>query len=275
MSASPSNLVRSLFIAILICAPVLVCADDRKKVEDDLRQSLVGTYLSLRVPDGSSQLHFTSKGQLKGSPSPLPWTTGGLFRVEKVSLKAKSIEIEGNRALVAWRLNANPALMTVVTQRRVKLDVDLDSPPAQASEAIKLLVPIFESGGVDQRVAATWTPDPSADVPNGPRVLGVLAGGRDVYRIHRGDVEPPQPLYTPNPNYTDSARKDRLQGNTSLKVIVNEHGQPEIIEIAKGLGDGMDLQALDAVSQWRFQPATMNKKAVPVEITIQIGVSLQ
>ncbi len=88
-------------------------------------------------------------------------------------------------------------------------------------------------------------------------------------------MEPPRPLYTPEPSYTDSARKDRLQGTTSLKVIVNERGQPEIIEIAKGLGDGMDLQALDAVSQWRFQPATMNKKAVPVEITIQIGVTLQ
>jgi TonB family protein len=227
------------------------------------------------VPDGSGQLHFASNGQLKGSPSPLPWTTGGLLRVNKVSLKAKLIEIEGSRALVAWRLNANPALMTVVTQRRVKLDVDLDSQPADASQAIKFLAPIFESGSVDQRVAGAWTPDPSADVPNGPRVLGVLEGGRDVYRGHRGDVEPPRPLYTPEPSYTDSARKDRLQGTTSLKVIVNERGQPEIIEIAKGLGDGMDLQALDAVSQWRFQPATMNKKAVPVEITIQIGVTLQ
>jgi len=59
-----------------------------------------------------------------------------------------------------------------------------------------------------------------------------------------------------------------------LRLVVNENGLPEIIEITKNLGDGLDLAALDAISQWRFQPAKMNGTPIAVLISVEVNFRL-
>ena len=46
-------------------------------------------------------------------------------------------------------------------------------------------------------------------------------------------------------------------------VVVDEKGFPEILQITKGLGEGLDLLALTAVSGWSFKPA--KKMASPYQ----------
>ena len=87
-------------------------------------------------------------------------------------------------------------------------------------------------------------------------------------------VDPPKAIYDPDPDYTEAAREKRLEGTTVLSVVVNEQGFPEILEITRGLGEGLDIQALAAVANWRFKPAVKDGKPVAVQVTVEVKFHL-
>lgn len=60
-----------------------------------------------------------------------------------------------------------------------------------------------------------------------------------------------------------------------LSVIVEPDGHTSHIRVTKGLGSGMDEEAMRAVKNWKFKPATMNGKPVAVEIAVQVGFDIQ
>jgi periplasmic protein TonB len=73
-------------------------------------------------------------------------------------------------------------------------------------------------------------------------------------RYSRG-AYPVKCLYCPDPEYTEQARKEKLQGIVKLKVLVGADGRAVRVKIMKGLGLGLDERAVDAVKGWRFEAA--------------------
>jgi len=73
-------------------------------------------------------------------------------------------------------------------------------------------------------------------------------------RYSRG-AYPVRCLYCPDPEYTEEARKEKLQGIVTLEVLVRADGRAGRVKIVKGLGLGLDERAMDAVNAWRFEPA--------------------
>jgi len=59
-----------------------------------------------------------------------------------------------------------------------------------------------------------------------------------------------------------------------LWLIVDETGPAQIIRVVRGLGNGLDAKALEAVQQWRFQPARKDGKPVNVRISVEVGFHL-
>jgi TonB family protein len=53
-------------------------------------------------------------------------------------------------------------------------------------------------------------------------------------------------------------------------MILGPDGRPQKLKIQRALGMGLDEKALEAVKQWRFEPA--KKDGVPVAVRIQIDV---
>ena len=66
----------------------------------------------------------------------------------------------------------------------------------------------------------------------------------------------PSVLRKVDPVYTEAARRAGIEGIVSLRVRVTPAGIPEHIEILQGLDPGLDQRALEALSQWRFSPAS-------------------
>src|SRR5207237_214881 len=87
--------------------------------------------------------------------------------------------------------------------------------------------------------------------------------------------KPPQASHAPDPTYTDTARRDKVEGTTVLLVVVNENGSPEVLEIVRGLGEGLDTQALATVAGWRSKPAMKNGQPVAVLINVEVNFHLQ
>ena len=101
----------------------------------------------------------------------------------------------------------------------------------------------------------------------------MLGGNRPVYRALAGIV-PPQGVYMEEPTFTQSAREKRLQGTAVVSVVVNEKGLPEILEVTKDLGEGLDIQSLLTVAEWRFRPATLNGQPVAAQIIVEVSFRL-
>ncbi|HST09701.1 MAG TPA: energy transducer TonB [Terriglobales bacterium] len=100
---------------------------------------------------------------------------------------------------------------------------------------------------------------------------GGIGGG--VFRVG-GGVLAPKPIATPDPQYTEEARQAKYEGTCVLAMIVGPDGKPRDIRVQKGLGMGLDQKAIEAVRQWRFDPATKDGRAVAVQISVEVSFKL-
>jgi TonB family protein len=100
---------------------------------------------------------------------------------------------------------------------------------------------------------------------------GGLGGG--VYRVG-GGVSAPRPIYDPDPEYSEAARRAKVQGRVLLLIIVGADGSPRDIRVQRSLGMGLDEKAIEAVRQWRFEPSMNDGHPVAVQVNIEVSFRL-
>src|SRR6202451_4568366 len=105
----------------------------------------------------------------------------------------------------------------------------------------------------------------------GPGHGGGIGGG--AFRVG-GGVSAPKALDTPDPEYSEEARKAKYQGTCVLWLIVGPDGKPRDIAVARALGMGLDEKAIEAVRNWKFEPAMLNGKPVAVQINVEVNFRL-
>jgi TonB family protein len=77
-----------------------------------------------------------------------------------------------------------------------------------------------------------------------------------------------------DPSYTEEARTAGLQGTVQVSFTIGEDGVPQNLRVIGPLGHGLDEKALEAASQWRFQPVVVNGRPIQVGSTISVTFSL-
>jgi TonB family protein len=105
----------------------------------------------------------------------------------------------------------------------------------------------------------------------GPGRGGGIGGG--VFRVG-GGVSAPRVLDDPSPDYSEEARKAKYQGTVVLWLIVDASGKPRDVKVARSLGMGLDQKAIEAVRQWKFQPAMKDGTPVAVQINVEVNFHL-
>jgi periplasmic protein TonB len=105
----------------------------------------------------------------------------------------------------------------------------------------------------------------NGEAQSGPPGLSV-AGGRG--------VTPPQLVYKVEPEFSEEARKAKHQGMVVLTIEVDSSGNVRNVRVRQSLGLGLDEKAIEAVSHWRFRPATLDGKAVTTEAVVQVNFQL-
>ena len=105
----------------------------------------------------------------------------------------------------------------------------------------------------------------------GPGRGGGIGGG--VFRVG-GGVSAPRPISTPDPEYSEEARKAKYQGTCVLWLVVGPDGKPRDIRIARSLGLGLDEKAVEAVKRWMFEPALKDGRPVAVQINVEVSFRL-
>jgi protein TonB len=102
----------------------------------------------------------------------------------------------------------------------------------------------------------------------GPGEGGGYGGG--LYHIG-GGVSAPQLIFAPDPEFSDEARRAKYQGVCVVSLVVDAQGNPQRVQVLRHLGMGLDEKALEAVRQYKFKPAMLQGKAVPVEVNIEVN----
>ena len=86
-----------------------------------------------------------------------------------------------------------------------------------------------------------------------------------------GGVSAPQLVFAPDPEFSDEARRAKYQGVCVVSLIVDAQGNPQRVQVVRHLGMGLDEKAVEAVRQYKFKPATLQGKPVPVEVNIEVN----
>jgi protein TonB len=66
--------------------------------------------------------------------------------------------------------------------------------------------------------------------------------------------------------YPEAARRDGLEGDVLLEILVSVSGEVEEVRVARGAGHGFDEVARGLARGMRFEPATRAGRPVPVWI---------
>src|SRR5207247_39284 len=85
---------------------------------------------------------------------------------------------------------------------------------------------------------------------------------------------PVKELLTVEPNYTEEARKAQLEGTVALYVEVPPYGIAENVRVLRSLGMGLEEKAVEAVRQWRFEPATRDGELVTAATIVLVDFHL-
>lgn len=93
--------------------------------------------------------------------------------------------------------------------------------------------------------------------------MGPCSAGNNCFGISGVD-KPPVPIYQPQPEFSEEARRAKQQGMVGACMWVNSNGATSHIQIVQPLGFGLDEEAKKSLATWKFKPATKDGKAVTV-----------
>ena len=193
--------------------------------------------------------------------------------------------------------NRDPLPASQGTPPRASLDAQIVPPtvivpnemPKLPAEETLVVAPevTFPAGEIGNPLSqfSKWKSDGHGG-PGGIGDYGCCGGDGDSIGPHVGNGPPgifpagksgvtvPQAIYSPEPSFSDEARKAKAQGIVLLVLVVGKDGKPSDIRVRQSLGMGLDEKALEAVSRWRFRPATLNGQAVATQIAVEVNFRL-
>jgi TonB family protein len=84
----------------------------------------------------------------------------------------------------------------------------------------------------------------------------------------------PACTYCPPPQYSSVARRVKFMGTVVLDVTVSEDGSATDVHVLKGVPFGLNEQAIRAVNEWTFRPASSSGAPVAVRVPIEMTFQL-
>jgi len=131
-------------------------------------------------------------------------------------------------------------------------------------------------------IATIGPPGPPARKPHdgtGATVVQIAPTQERIVPTHRAEAivshgKPPVITFLPQPEYTQEARALHLEGGVQINVRFLANGSIEALSVARGLGHGLDQEAMKAVKDIRFRPAT-DENGNPIDYATTVTVRFQ
>jgi protein TonB len=77
-----------------------------------------------------------------------------------------------------------------------------------------------------------------------------------------------------SPVYPSLARNQHVGGDVKIDALIDANGRVTSMNVLSG-PTLLHQAAMDALRQWKYQPATLDGKSIPMHLTITIQFRLQ
>lgn len=91
--------------------------------------------------------------------------------------------------------------------------------------------------------------------------------------VNKGDM-PPRILRSVDPEYTEEARRARIQGTVVVQIVLTPQGKPCPVKIVRGLTSELDQSAAKVLDRWTFQSATKDGKLIASTLNVEVAFRL-
>lgn len=163
-------------------------------------------------------------------------------------------EIPASLTKIVWAMLALAVAFTLGFVVRSQLPVEQESSDAVQAAALEVLLQATEQGESAAREVVAVSEFRRSPAP------------REATR--------PVKVHGVKPEYPELARQARLQGVVILRTLIDDEGNVVNIEILKELPMGLSEAAVDAVKQWKFEPAKLHGLPVPVNHNVSVNFRL-
>ena len=195
----------------------------------------------------------------------------GVLLVQLPDISAQVFKPEPDRYIVVKKYTPPPPRVEqrpAMKVQRIVRKVPLPDPTPDEPEPIREPAPEVLPDPIPEDVEL-FLGEPEAYSPP-PPVEPALAGA--------GGVSTPVliPESKVSPDYPEIARAARIEGNVVLQAVIRKDGSVGEINVLRCTRAymGFETAAVQAVAQWRYQPATQNGKPVDCYFTVLVNFEL-
>jgi TonB family protein len=127
---------------------------------------------------------------------------------------------------------------------------DTAAPSPQTAPHSAITIGTFGNASIAAAIPVSPRPNPSAAV-----------------------LSPAEILSKPRPAYTEEARRLQIEGEVLLEVLFEASGQARVLRTIRGLGHGLDENAMAAARAIHFRPA--QRGGAPADSTAVVHIVFQ
>jgi TonB family protein len=92
--------------------------------------------------------------------------------------------------------------------------------------------------------------------------------------VTSSDLAGPVPVKKVDPKYPPALISERVEGEVILYAIIRRDGTIDAVQLVRGVDEQLDANAMSALTQWKFRPATKQGDPIEVEAIVHIPFRL-
>jgi TonB family protein len=295
------HLIATLLLTFFVVSVPVQASDLKQHLRDQYR----GKSLLLRGFYTGNKLQYDATGAPVGGAMAGDWTTDGVVFLNDVHVSGSRLIIKARRLVVSSShrtlLAGPPKNQKETSLLRIEAELGSRNPSPEQADAAMSMIFLTQHDDFAVLVPDYWKPcvrsaligkDPDCHFsPEFLAIPGAASSDRNtspsksasaapstrltgpLFHIG-GGVSPPRQTYSPEPSFSEPARKAKYQGTVVITLIVNEEGLPTNIHITAPLGYGLDDKAVQAVQTWKFKPAQKDGRPVATQIAVEVDFHL-
>jgi TonB family protein len=269
------TLVGAVLASFMVCGSAAA-----QSTEADISARLMGKPLQLRGFWMDDKLKFDEAGSPVGSYKTGSFTQSG-FHTEKVKVSGDHLKLEGRRVGIEFERDGFMQRELLLLPKGLgrdavpeKMTIEIDG--HHSTDFSNALDTIF-AGSVGELASSlpeywqeyarkNFQPETDAagrgavDATSGERTSKI--GGR---------VRPPHLIHNVDPEFSETARRQKYSGIVRVGLWVEKDGSVSHITIQRPAGMGLDEKAVEAVQQYQFMPAMRDGVPERVELSADVN----
>ena len=240
---------------LLLLSAFPVLASDKGNLQDALKKDYEKHVIAMRTPFQTGDQEFDSSGQPLKAPATDKWQVYGPLLITRIKPDSDKLRLEAVR-VDSPSVHKPDKKHLLESGKTTRIEIHLDHPLTSTDEARGLLNRVFfvDLKHCDYQLPEYRRPDQTAD------------SKETIYHVGP-NVTVPRAMFSPDPDFSDQARREKYQGTVVLGVVVDPSGRISRIKILRPLGMGLDEMSVQKVATWKFEPALHDGKPVAVEVS--------